>query len=81
MPLARTGGTVPGRQLDRRAAQHVTARRHSGAAAASVTRNPRPGAAAKAIAQTGSATCWKSAISPLVSRGSARAWPGTPGSR
>ena len=50
-------------------------------AAASVTRQIRPGAAVNAIAQTSLATCRRSAMRPLVSRESASAWPGTPGSR
>jgi len=41
----------------------------------------RPGAAAKASVQLAVATWWVSTIRPLVSRGSARAWPTTPGSR
>ena len=38
-------------------------------------------AASKAILQTAAQTCRRSAIRPLVSRGSASAWPTTPGSR
>ena len=49
--------------------------------AASVTMAIRPGAAANASAQAPATTCRKSAIRPLVSRGSASAWPTTPGSR
>ncbi len=82
VPSARTGGSPPpaGSSISSPPSRY----RPGGMpahAVASVTRQIRPGAAANAITQAGPATCRRSAIRPLVSRGSASAWPTTPGSR
>ena len=81
-PSARRGGTpAPGGSVIGSPPSRYSPGGMPAHAAASVTRQIRPGAAANASVQLAVATWWGSTIRPLVSRGSASAWPTTPGSR